>query len=241
MTEDELKSILEAALAGVPAEGIAIGVVAGDRLSFGCRGHRGDDPIDHQTTFYGASVTKQVIGLLLARSMVDGTAHVEDSVLRWLPELPRWMAPIRLRHLIHHTSGIPNVTDPVLGSVRRDGLIWAHVCGDGRTMEFTEMRDSARAVRIRYAAMEVARNGRQWTAEEIMLGFVGDVGDLSKLVQGKAGARPTSDLDEKVAHELADCLWSVMTLADEYGIDLERAFADTMQSLAGYLDDSADG
>lgn len=91
------------------------------------------------------------------------------------------------------------------------------------TMEFTKMRDSARAVRARYAAMEVARNGRQWTADEIMLGFLGDVGDLSKLVQGKAGVRPTSDLDKKLAHELADCLWSVMTLADEYGIDLEAS------------------
>ena len=108
-------------------------------------------------------------------------------------------------------------------------------------MEFTQMRDSARTVRTRYAAMEVARNGRPWTAEEIMLGFMGDVGDLSKLVQGKAGVRPTADLDEKVAHELADCMWSVMTLADEYEIDLERAFTNTMQSLADYLDGAAAG
>jgi len=31
-----------------------------------------------------------------------------------------------------------------------------------------------------------------------MLGFVGDVGDLAKLVQGKAGVRPTLDLDTKL-------------------------------------------
>lgn len=65
-----------------------------------------------------------------------------------------------------------------------------------------------------------------------MLGFVGDVGDLAKLVQGKAGVRPTPDLDEKLAHELADCLWCVLTLADEYGIDLESAFVRTMATLA---------
>lgn len=103
------------------------------------------------------------------------------------------------------------------------------------------MRDSARSVRSRYAAMEVARYGRRWTSEEIMLGFLGDVGDLAKLVQGKAGVRPTEDLDNKLAHELADCLWSVLTLADEYGVDLEKAFADTMESLRRYLDDSAGG
>lgn len=44
-----------------------------------------------------------------------------------------------------------------------------------------------------------------------MLGFLGDVGDLAKLVQGKAGVRPRPDLDEALAHELADCLWSVLT------------------------------
>ena len=71
-----------------------------------------------------------------------------------------------------------------------------------------------------------------------MLGFVGDVGDLAKLVQGKAGVRPTAELDEKLAHELADCLWSVFTLADEYGVDLESSFAETVTSLTRFLDES---
>jgi NTP pyrophosphatase (non-canonical NTP hydrolase) len=106
-------------------------------------------------------------------------------------------------------------------------------------MDFTEMRESARAVRMRYAALEDRRYGRRWTAEEIMLGFVGDVGDLAKLVQGKAGVRPKPDLDEKLAHELADCLWSVITLAEEYGVDLERAFRETMGSLTRHLGDAA--
>lgn len=103
-------------------------------------------------------------------------------------------------------------------------------------MEFSEMRESARAVRARYGGMEKRRYGRAWTAEEIMLGFVGDVGDLAKLVQGKAGVRPTPALDEKLAHELADCLWCVLTLADEYGVDLEQAFTETMEALSRHLD-----
>jgi NTP pyrophosphatase (non-canonical NTP hydrolase) len=101
-------------------------------------------------------------------------------------------------------------------------------------MDFNEMRASARAVRQGYAAMEVRQFGRTWTPEEVMLGFLGDVGDLAKLVQGKAGIRPTLDLDKKVAHELADCLWSVMTLADLYGVDLEQSFSDTMRALSDH-------
>jgi NTP pyrophosphatase (non-canonical NTP hydrolase) len=102
-------------------------------------------------------------------------------------------------------------------------------------MEFSEMQEQARAVRRRYAQEEARRYGRSWTPEEIMLGFLGDVGDLAKLVQGKAGVRPREDLDEALAHELADCLWSVLTLADSYGVDLEMAFTGTMRELTNYL------
>ena len=94
----------------------------------------------------------------------------------------------------------------------------------------------ARVVRAKYAATEVQRYGRAWTREEIMLGFLGDVGDLAKLVQGKEGVRPRDDLEEALAHELADCLWCVLTLADSYGVDLERAFVDTMAELGAALD-----
>ncbi len=102
------------------------------------------------------------------------------------------------------------------------------------------MQDMARAVRAKYAHMESERYGRSWTAEEIMLGFLGDVGDLAKLVQGKAGVRPRDDLDAALAHELADCLWAVLTLADTYGVDLESAFTDTMGALERQLDDERD-
>ncbi len=54
-------------------------------------------------------------------------------------------------------------------------------------------------------------------------------------MQGKAGVRPREDLDEALAHELADCLWCVFTLADAYGVDLEAAFTGTMAT-SGDLD-----
>ncbi len=99
------------------------------------------------------------------------------------------------------------------------------------------MQDKARAVRSRYAEVEAARHGRSWTTQEIMLGFMGDVGDLAALVQGKAGVRPREDLDEALAHELADCLWCVLTLADAYDVDLETAFDQTMEGITESLRD----
>ena len=98
-------------------------------------------------------------------------------------------------------------------------------------MDFQQMQDRARSIRAQYAEVEASTYGRSWTTEEIMLGFLGDVGDLAKLVQGKAGVRPREDLDEALAHELADCLWSVLTLADAYDVDLLGAFSTTMDEL----------
>ena len=102
------------------------------------------------------------------------------------------------------------------------------------------MTDQARAVRRRYAEFEKRRYGREWMPQEIMLGLLGDVGDLAKLVQGKAGVRPTDDLDVKLGHELADCLWAVMTLADCYSVDLEATFGSTMTDLHRWLDATTD-
>lgn len=107
-------------------------------------------------------------------------------------------------------------------------------------MQFHEMQARARDVRAKYAAFENDRYGRSWTPEEIMLGFVGDVGDLAKLAQGKAGVRPRDDLDAALAHELADCLWAILTLADVYDVDLETVFDHTMRDLTEHLDHLGD-
>ena len=98
-------------------------------------------------------------------------------------------------------------------------------------MELSALMQRAKAVRGKYADHEQALYGRQWTTSDIAQGFGGDVGDLMKLVQAKNGIRQTADLDQKLAHELADCLWSILVLADEYDVELEKAFADTMDQL----------
>lgn len=101
--------------------------------------------------------------------------------------------------------------------------------------KFQMMSDRAWSIRENYARAETARYGRPWTREEVALGFVGDVGDLMKLVQAMEGVRAIPDAKPKLAHELADCLWSVMTLARMYEVDLEAAFGATMDELEAQL------
>ena len=104
-------------------------------------------------------------------------------------------------------------------------------------MEFQRLCDRAIEIRRQYADWERERHGRSWTEEELALGFVGDVGDLMKLVQAASGVRDIPDTEARLAHELADCLWSVLVLADAFGVDLERAFVQTMDEIEQRLTD----
>ena len=87
-------------------------------------------------------------------------------------------------------------------------------------------------VRDSYRALNEADGHKAWETADYMAGFVGDVGDLSKLVMAKSGLRRgVLDVDSALAHELSDCLWSVLVIADELGIDLEQSFLKTMNDL----------
>jgi NTP pyrophosphatase (non-canonical NTP hydrolase) len=93
----------------------------------------------------------------------------------------------------------------------------------------------AMALRSRFDATALASGRRTWTRDEVMSGFVGDVGDLMKLVMAKNGVRPIADIDRKLGHELADCLWSVLVLAKLHDVDLEREFTRMIAEAAAQL------
>jgi NTP pyrophosphatase (non-canonical NTP hydrolase) len=68
-----------------------------------------------------------------------------------------------------------------------------------------------------------------------MMGFVGDVGDLAKLVMAAEGARSDVGGREALEHELADCLWAVLVLAERFDVDLAAAYSSTMDDLEARL------
>lgn len=102
-------------------------------------------------------------------------------------------------------------------------------------MTFTELEKSALRLNELYEQLEVKRHGRVWTKEELMLGFVGDVGDLAKLIQADAGVRLIDDCEAKLGHELSDCLWSIMVIAKKCGIDLEAAYSKNTRELIAHV------
>ena len=102
-------------------------------------------------------------------------------------------------------------------------------------MEFQKLIGRAIAVRKQYSEKEQALYGSSWTSEEIALGFVGDVGDLVKLIVAENGKRNIPNSKEKLEHELSDCLWSIIVLAELHGISLEKAFMSTMDEVEKHM------
>lgn len=98
-------------------------------------------------------------------------------------------------------------------------------------MTFEELQKRAIEIRDKYDNLNQQKRGLTWNEQQLMAGFVGDVGDLSKIVMAKHGLRAMDDVDEKLAHELSDCLWSILVLASRYDINLANEFQKTMDGL----------
>jgi CubicO group peptidase (beta-lactamase class C family) len=63
-------------------------------------------PIRTNTVFDIASVSKQFGAMAIALLEADGLLDLDDDVRRYIPELPDFGPIIRIRHLVHHTSGL---------------------------------------------------------------------------------------------------------------------------------------
>jgi CubicO group peptidase (beta-lactamase class C family) len=65
-----------------------------------------DVPIVPRSIFHVASISKQFTALAMAMLAQQGKLSLDDPVRKYVPELPDFGAPITIRHLIHHTSGL---------------------------------------------------------------------------------------------------------------------------------------
>ncbi len=103
-------------------------------------------------------------------------------------------------------------------------------------MKFQEIQNRALEIRKKYSQYEKKLYGKEWTREDILNGFIGDIGDLVKLTQALKGIRKIDKYEKKLAHEISDCLWSILVLASKYGIDLEKEFLKNMDKLEKNID-----
>jgi len=97
--------------------------------------------------------------------------------------------------------------------------------------DLRDLMERAEAIRLQYQERNAKDGKTAWGVRDYAMGFMGDVGDLQKLIMAKENLRNIDDVDAKLAHELADCLWSILVLANYYGLDLEKEFLQTMDGI----------
>ena len=101
--------------------------------------------------------------------------------------------------------------------------------------DLKDLMARAEAIRLQYQEFNAKEGQTAWGVRDYAMSFVGDVGDLQKLIMAKENLREIADVDAKLAHELADCLWSILVLANYYGLDLEKEFDKTMAHIASRI------
>jgi CubicO group peptidase (beta-lactamase class C family) len=90
--------------------GCAVGVARQGRLvaarGYGLASLEHAVPITPDTVFYAGSISKQFTAAAIAMLAREGRLGLDDDLRRHVPELPAYEAPITIRHLVHHTSGL---------------------------------------------------------------------------------------------------------------------------------------
>ena len=67
-------------------------------------------PNTPQTKFRIASVTKQFTAMAILLLQEQGKLNVEDNICNYITNCPEIFKPVKIRHLLSHSSGIPNTT-----------------------------------------------------------------------------------------------------------------------------------
>lgn len=100
-----------------------------------------------------------------------------------------------------------------------------------------ELQKKAEQIRLNYEKLNALSGREAWRIRDYAMGFVGDVGDLQRLIVAKENLSHMDDVDAKLGHEIADCLWSLLVIADYYNIDVSKEFETTLAMIEKRIDE----
>jgi CubicO group peptidase (beta-lactamase class C family) len=110
---------------GDATPGCAVGVSRAGRMvlarAYGMSDLEHDIRNSPNTIFEAGSVSKQFTAAAIMLLVLDGKVSLEDDIRKHVPEIPDYGTPIRIRHMLNHTSGL------------RDWGSVAGIAGWGRT------------------------------------------------------------------------------------------------------------
>jgi CubicO group peptidase (beta-lactamase class C family) len=103
--------------------GVAVAVVDHGNVvkaqGYGFANVEHDVPVRPETVFQSGSLGKQFTAATVMTLVEEGKLALDDSIVKYFPEAPPAFRAITVRHLLTHTSGIPDYTEGTI-DLRRD-------------------------------------------------------------------------------------------------------------------------
>ncbi len=103
--------------------GAVVAVAQGDEVlhfgAYGLRNVASKQPVTRETRFYLASASKQFTAACIADLAQQGQLSLNDSVRKYIPQLPEYADKVSLLHLIHHRSGLRDIFE-LMSLAQRD-------------------------------------------------------------------------------------------------------------------------
>jgi D-alanyl-D-alanine carboxypeptidase len=95
--------------------GVSVAVVRGDKVvvarGYGLANVELAAPATKETVYELLSITKQFTAAAILMLVQEGKLSLDERISRYLPDVPAAWSEITVRHLLTHTSGIPDYTD----------------------------------------------------------------------------------------------------------------------------------
>jgi CubicO group peptidase (beta-lactamase class C family) len=123
---DTISQFIEAQMDEKKIPGLAFAITKNAELVrqgvFGVANVEFQVPVDENTVFPIASITKTFTTVAILSLVEQGEFGLDDSVTRLLPQLPEHWSRVSIRHCLTHTSGLPDTRkpgtfEPVAGTV----------------------------------------------------------------------------------------------------------------------------
>jgi CubicO group peptidase (beta-lactamase class C family) len=116
-SEDVLSQQADEAIAALRHEmkipGTSVAVVRDGRIikatGYGLANVELNVPVTPSTIFQAGSTGKQFLATAILLLAEEGKLSLDDSITKYFPEAPEWWKPITIRHLLTHTSGLPDI------------------------------------------------------------------------------------------------------------------------------------
>lgn len=109
---DDVDAYIQAQMQQLHIPGVSLAVVRDGRIarlqSYGLANMELNAPVTNDTVFEIGSITKQFTAVAIMMLAEEGKVRLDDKISQYLPGVPETWGGVTVRHLLTHSSGIPN-------------------------------------------------------------------------------------------------------------------------------------